>query len=973
MNASRLQQFARHSTSALVLGASISGTVAGQSLSVYKSAPQMECEDCPPLQGVAFDGITGWPSLPPCAGALDARCYFTSSTHSYPAAMMAMFEQYGGGGGSGSQDLGCQFICWDPETGARTSTVYRIDGGMSCNHSNGNPNCVFISQTPWIDNNNDGHHYLDSEDGSTPGNPPEDDTPYGPDHPFNDNDGDNWPNAVDPKPNDHQNHPERGHPSPVLPKSIVGTGNGQLKAAILKSELGIELDPQDLDSLDIQDVNNDGHVSFAEVAPEVASWSEQLADDVRNDLAIGGLARELALDRVESVQRAFNAAAVAIRYVYGEESLATRQMTQKARLFDQAVYQLSTTVQVAGATVGEEVVDTTQISGSGAEVTRHPDGFAPITTTFSGPGGVALTFSFMVFQQALQGQANQTSVADPVDTARGEFLHVETDLQIPGRGMDLVIRRHYRSRDARHGVAGPNWSVPMLETQILVWARYGSQRVLELSWGDGNRSVFRQIATGDPNELLWEGVGGEFGKIRMGAISTCNPGAGPEAWLSGMGMVLRMPDATEYWFCPPTIHPGAPGCGISYLNRIVDRNGNVIRLRRDADGRVYQIVDTLGRSLFLEYDGPLRRLARIFDWSGRKVEYSYDNLTGDLIRVDLPTTQFLNGQGIVSEGRPYTAYEYDQHPSGYVINSDVTLNHNLTKITNALGETVVGIQYFSVGDYELDRVSAVVVAGRTTTFQYTPITAGNDSNPKVSHVTTVIFPDGQKERFFHGNGLLLRHEVYNGEFTAAGALIPGSQDPNGPGAWNTKFEYNEDYLLVEERKATDVDPTKARVRTRRYDDSNADRFQHGNLLEEREFPSEPVSGQESLARSFEYDPITASPITQIDSLGRTTRYFYGHQELPYAQVASELGLADWGVANLSPILWGLGDLNGDGILGIAMQPVRVESPTVSLASDNGPNDSVLNGYVPTKLVQFGPRGSVAAARDEKGTWTTCGV
>ncbi|GEM_PF-4568215 len=41
-----------------------------------------------------------------------------------------------------------------------------------------------------------------------------------------------------------------------------------------------------------------------------------------------------------------------------------------------------------------------------------------------------------------QGKDN----SDPIYLATGDFQHVQTDLLIPGRGMDFEIKRMYRSR-----------------------------------------------------------------------------------------------------------------------------------------------------------------------------------------------------------------------------------------------------------------------------------------------------------------------------------------------------------------------------------------------------------------------------------------------------------------------------------------------------------------------------------------------
>src|SRR5262245_4635329 len=47
---------------------------------------------------------------------------------------------------------------------------------------------------------------------------------------------------------------------------------------------------------------------------------------------------------------------------------------------------------------------------------------------------------------------------DPVDTYSGSFVHGVVDLSIPGRGLDVEIRRSYRSTGQMNGPFGYNWS-----------------------------------------------------------------------------------------------------------------------------------------------------------------------------------------------------------------------------------------------------------------------------------------------------------------------------------------------------------------------------------------------------------------------------------------------------------------------------------------------------------------------------------
>jgi len=87
------------------------------------------------------------------------------------------------------------------------------------------------------------------------------------------------------------------------------------------------------------------------------------------------------------------------------------------------------------------------------------------------------------------------------------------------------------------------------------------------------------------------------------------------------------------------------------------------------------------------------RLKTIRDFSGRKVEFTYDTTTGDLKEVDF--------MGRIKE------YTYDQ-------NSDIKLAHNLDTYTDPLGQVVLDIDYDTNGN---DTVVSQNQGGSTITFQ----------------------------------------------------------------------------------------------------------------------------------------------------------------------------------------------------------------------------------------------------------------
>lgn len=62
-----------------------------------------------------------------------------------------------------------------------------------------------------------------------------------------------------------------------------------------------------------------------------------------------------------------------------------------------------------------------------------------------------------------------------------------------------------------------------------------------------------------------------------------------------------------------------------------DRQGRQVRMARDAEGQLLEVVTPTGRRLALAYD-PLHRIARAVDDRGRVLEYDYDT-AGRLLRA----------------------------------------------------------------------------------------------------------------------------------------------------------------------------------------------------------------------------------------------------------------------------------------------------------------------------------------------------
>ena len=153
--------------------------------------------------------------------------------------------------------------------------------------------------------------------------------------------------------------------------------------------------------------------------------------------------------------------------------------------------------------------------------------------------------------------------ADPVNTALGNLVEVETDLPFGGLLAGLTFARTYNSRSDRVGAFGPGWSS---------WA---STRLVEGTWTaefegpDGQRVAFPRTGTG-------------FGRA-----------VGIDALVerAGSGLVLAWFDGRRWEF-------DAAG----RVERTWAGPGTAVQFGHD-DGRLVELVHERGRRLVLEWDG----------------------------------------------------------------------------------------------------------------------------------------------------------------------------------------------------------------------------------------------------------------------------------------------------------------------------------------------------------------------------------
>lgn len=241
----------------------------------------------------------------------------------------------------------------------------------------------------------------------------------------------------------------------------------------------------------------------------------------------------------------------------------------------------------------------------------------------------------------------------------GEVHLQEVDLVIPGRGLDFVWARTYRSRLGRDTVQGHGWD---FSYNASVERDGTAVRVRD----GGGRS--------DRYEPRPDGSFAAAEHFREGRFE-------PDGTFT-----LEFADRGRWSFFALD---GGPLSG--KLRTIVDRNGNTLGFDYDGLGRLNLVVDTLGRSIQVAY-GANGRIASLTDFLGRQVVYQYytgaqtGGGAGDLRSARSPVVVGTPNGNDFPAGKT-TKYTYS---AGF---ADDRLNHNLLTVVDPRGNTTLVNEY----------------------------------------------------------------------------------------------------------------------------------------------------------------------------------------------------------------------------------------------------------------------------------------
>jgi YD repeat-containing protein len=455
----------------------------------------------------------------------------------------------------------------------------------------------------------------------------------------------------------------------------------------------------------------------------------------------------------------------------------------------------------------------------------------------------------------------------------GEVYQEATDLRIPGRGMDFVWARKYRSKDGPESAMGKGWD---FSYNIHIQAR--SQNIL-LHDGNTRRDLFRKQPDGtyqrDGFFLIGE-------KNQDGSYTFTFQNKG--TW---------------------NFHPldGSPLAG--RIQSIRDRNGNTISFAYEPlTGRLMVVTDTLDRDTTLAYDSN-GFIQKVTDFTGREVRYTHylngdtGGSAGDLASVRSPTVVGTPNGNDFPNGKT-TTYTYSQ---GF---ANPRLNHNLLTITDPLGQVWLKNVYAATTNPAallFDRLETQTWGnpGDDIAVHYKLFSGG----PEAEYLAVTNDRVGNVHHYrFDRNNCLVAVRQFTGRAdpdlptTLTTNLPTGKLRVTDPDWFDTKFAWNKDLLCTNQ---TLPSGSSTEFVYEREQNPSASRLTLGNLRERRRLPGSLGGNQPELVELFEYgadsgnccgadfvtrytDPSGVVTLHEYDPNGNRTRTIYpiaGAEEWDY--------------------------------------------------------------------------------------------
>jgi phage tail-like protein len=473
-----------------------------------------------------------------------------------------------------------------------------------------------------------------------------------------------------------------------------------------------------------------------------------------------------------------------------------------------------------------------------------------------------------------------SSGQDGVQLHSGEVQLEEVDMFIPGRGVDFIWARTYRSLTGSASPTGTRW------THSYDISALPSSNGMTVSDGSGRSDLYRLGTNGvySRNELFNEGR------------------------LSNNVFTLTFPDSGRWVFSP---FDGSASAG--KLAQIVDRKGNALSLSYDTAGRLAQIVDDLGRTNTVAYNSS-GQLASVTDFSGRAATYQYygtsdtSGAPGDLKSVTSPYVIGTPNANDFPKGKT-TTYTYS---TGFANDAE---NHLLLKVMDGKGQLAHDHVYqHNQTDLEFLRcISATDGTNDPVYFTHVLLTASPANQYAVIQVTVRDALGNVSECSYDARNRPVSLREYTGRAPSPGPVTPTSNRPVNPVRpkdplfYLTQWAWNTDSLCVQE-----IEPAGNAEQFVYESDCNpgASPRKKGDLRVCRKLSNtSPASGElELIIQRIAYNPNYGSP-----AMSKLPAFMKNARKAKTSEAVTNVRKAGGGAG--PRVLWGLGgnlDLNTMG-------------------------------------------------------------
>jgi RHS repeat-associated protein len=358
----------------------------------------------------------------------------------------------------------------------------------------------------------------------------------------------------------------------------------------------------------------------------------------------------------------------------------------------------------------------------------------PPSQTYALTADGSISFSGTYYSTASlgsQGPTNPTgSVAEPVNSATGNYYTSHTDLQVPGKGLTFTLTRCYNSSDTYSGPLGAGWTHSY---NIFLQQASGMAIVTE---ADGHQDIFARTTGGSYTAQ----TPGLFDTLQMNANGsfTLTRTNRTRFNFSSAGVLLSIVDRNGD--TQTLTYSGAN------LVSITDSSGRAYALSYNESNQLVMLVDPLGRVLHYAYDSN-GNLASFEDALGGATQYTYDAYHHMISATDPRGNQYLQNL-YDAEGRVISQTNARGFRTTFAYNTPAG---GTTTVTDPLGNVT---QY--VHDSSLRLIQLVNALGGSTAYVYNAI------NLVVSTTDAL----GRTQTFsYDGNGNLLNATDPTGKAT----------------------------------------------------------------------------------------------------------------------------------------------------------------------------------------------------------------